>query len=214
MSRRARRNKHRDKRVGHAEREEAAQLLAEHHSYGRLDVSEFDARMTAALTARTAEDLSVLFEDLPGFGSRQITDPRQVDYQPHLYTRREAVKKGRLARPWYAQWWWLAAGAGLAGLSLLHWSLVFWVILVWLVIGYPVLTRVSPPPALLRRRRGVQVHAVLTDWELGQVEQQLRMNRLAHAITMYRRFTGTDYREAEQQVSRMRRSIMPPGRGT
>lgn len=168
---------------------------------------EFDTRMTAALQARTADDLTVLFDDLPGTTARTVTDPRKVDFQPHLYERRRTLDDGRLARPWYAQWWWIAAAAGLAGLSLLHWSAVFWVVMVWLVIGYPVLNRVKPPPALMRRRRGVPVHAVLTDWELGQVEQQLRSNRFAHAITTYRRFTGASYHEAEQQVSRLRRSI-------
>ncbi|WP_195908965.1 DUF1707 domain-containing protein [Microlunatus sp. Gsoil 973] len=52
-------------RIGDAERDRAVQFLQEHHSQGRLDPTEFDERMTAALRAKTQADLDRLFTDLP-----------------------------------------------------------------------------------------------------------------------------------------------------
>ncbi len=52
-------------RIGDAERDRAADYLREHMSVGRLTQDEFDERVTAALSARTAADLEPLFSDLP-----------------------------------------------------------------------------------------------------------------------------------------------------
>lgn len=52
-------------RVGDAERESAVQALGDHYAAGRLSQEEFDERSTAAWSARTAGDLTVLFGDLP-----------------------------------------------------------------------------------------------------------------------------------------------------
>ena len=53
-------------RIGDAERDEAIVLLREHMSAGRITAEEFDERMSAALTAKTRGELTVLFNDLPG----------------------------------------------------------------------------------------------------------------------------------------------------
>lgn len=53
-------------RIGTAEREQAAALLGEHFSAGRLDTGEFDDRVRRAYQARTTAELAVLFGDLPG----------------------------------------------------------------------------------------------------------------------------------------------------
>lgn len=52
-------------RIGDAERDRAAEYLREHMSVGRLSQEEFDERVSAALSARTAADLAPLFSDLP-----------------------------------------------------------------------------------------------------------------------------------------------------
>lgn len=52
-------------RIGDAERDQAAQFLQDHHAQGRLDPTEFDERLTAALQAKTQADLDRLFIDLP-----------------------------------------------------------------------------------------------------------------------------------------------------
>lgn len=52
-------------RVGDAERERVADLLAEHHAAGRLSPAELDERLTATLSARTRDDLLAPLADLP-----------------------------------------------------------------------------------------------------------------------------------------------------
>jgi Domain of unknown function (DUF1707) len=52
-------------RVSDRERDQAAQVLQAAFAEGRLDDDEFDERMRAALTARTAADLDQLTADLP-----------------------------------------------------------------------------------------------------------------------------------------------------
>ncbi len=52
-------------RIGDVERDRAADYLREHMSVGRLTQDEFDERVGAALSARTAADLEPLFSDLP-----------------------------------------------------------------------------------------------------------------------------------------------------
>jgi hypothetical protein len=52
-------------RVGTAEREQAAEALGKHFAAGRLDVDEYDDRVGRAYAAKTADELAVLFTDLP-----------------------------------------------------------------------------------------------------------------------------------------------------
>jgi hypothetical protein len=52
-------------RVGDAERERVADLLAEHHAAGRLTLPELDERLTAILSARTRDELTAPLADLP-----------------------------------------------------------------------------------------------------------------------------------------------------
>ena len=59
-------------RIGDAERERATSLLAQHYADGRLDHEEYDERLDAIWTARTQQDLAVLFADLP----RPVAAPR------------------------------------------------------------------------------------------------------------------------------------------
>ncbi|MBK8462039.1 MAG: DUF1707 domain-containing protein [Nigerium sp.] len=52
-------------RLSDAERDEAASMLRDHFEAGRLDASEFDERLSGALSARFAGDFIPLFADLP-----------------------------------------------------------------------------------------------------------------------------------------------------
>jgi hypothetical protein len=56
-------------RIGTAERQRAIELLREHTSAGRLELEEFEERVTAAHQARTAPELDGLFRDLPPLDS-------------------------------------------------------------------------------------------------------------------------------------------------
>lgn len=52
-------------RIGDAERDVAASELGDHFAAGRLSHEEFDERLEAAWRARSADDLRLLFTDLP-----------------------------------------------------------------------------------------------------------------------------------------------------
>ncbi|WP_203960474.1 DUF1707 SHOCT-like domain-containing protein [Actinocatenispora thailandica] len=52
-------------RIGDAERESAVQALGEHMKAGRLQVDEYSERSGRAAEARTADELTSLFTDLP-----------------------------------------------------------------------------------------------------------------------------------------------------
>ncbi|MGW3965438.1 DUF1707 domain-containing protein [Amycolatopsis sp. NPDC005003] len=52
-------------RIGTAEREEAARLLADHFGMGRISPDEYESRVTDAYAAMTLGDLRPLFRDLP-----------------------------------------------------------------------------------------------------------------------------------------------------
>lgn len=52
-------------RIGDAERDEVLNALQEHLAAGRLDVEEYEQRTERVVTARYAEDLGALLEDLP-----------------------------------------------------------------------------------------------------------------------------------------------------
>ena len=67
-------------RVSDAERERAVDLLSEHAAQGRLGVDELDARLEAALAARTRGELLALTSDLPDDpgGGRSTTTRRRA----------------------------------------------------------------------------------------------------------------------------------------
>ena len=76
-------------RIGNSERETAVRELGEHFAEGRLDADEYEERATAAYAARTADDLALLFKDLPGGGGAAtvaIPPPSApYPYPPHPY---------------------------------------------------------------------------------------------------------------------------------
>ena len=61
-------------RVSDAEREAAADQLAEHFAAGLLGQAEFDDRVGRAMSARTRADLSGLFAGLPGTGAPAVPE--------------------------------------------------------------------------------------------------------------------------------------------
>jgi GntR family transcriptional regulator len=64
-------------RVSDAEREAAADWLAEHFAAGRLDQAEFDDRVGRAMIAKTRADLSGLVADLSETGAPAVPEPPQ-----------------------------------------------------------------------------------------------------------------------------------------
>ncbi|WP_285751676.1 NINE protein [Lentzea sp. NBRC 105346] len=52
-------------RIGNQQREEAINALNDHFAAGRVDISEYENRVTRATTAQTYQELADLFSDLP-----------------------------------------------------------------------------------------------------------------------------------------------------
>ncbi len=69
-------------RIGNAEREAAVRELGEHYAAGRIDGAEYEERTSAAYAARTADDLTPLFADLP---HEQPTVAVAADAAPTVY---------------------------------------------------------------------------------------------------------------------------------
>ncbi|MEL4356373.1 MULTISPECIES: DUF1707 SHOCT-like domain-containing protein [unclassified Luteococcus] len=87
-------------RIGDAEREQAAELLREHLTAGRLDHAEFDERIGQALQARTQSQLDRLFLDLPGKRPGQAVVPAR-DEAPLEWIDEEPEP---VPMPWWTHW--------------------------------------------------------------------------------------------------------------
>jgi hypothetical protein len=99
-------------RVGTLEREQTVDALTAHATAGRLDPEEFDARISAALTARTVDDLRPLLADLPALTRHSATSGKPTRHRG----RRLRVLPGSL-QPWLATSLvtivvWAASGGG------------------------------------------------------------------------------------------------------
>jgi hypothetical protein len=101
-------------RVGDAEREQAMSHLAQHYADGRLEHEEYAERLDAIWTARTRQDLALLFDDLP----REVAPVRPAS--PAVAAR------GRRPIPW------LPVLAILIGLSILLEGAPVWVAIFFL----------------------------------------------------------------------------------
>lgn len=69
-------------RIGDEERNAAAAALGEHYAHGRLEAHEYEERVTAAYTARTAGELERLFADLPRPGLLHPVLPHPAPVMP------------------------------------------------------------------------------------------------------------------------------------
>ena len=70
-------------RIGDAERERAAAVLADHYTAGRLTTEEHSERLDRVWAARTRSDLLPIFRDLPGeYGPVQAPDQRVRTEEP------------------------------------------------------------------------------------------------------------------------------------
>jgi len=76
-------------RVGDAERDRVADLLAEHHAAGRLTLAELDERLTATWSARTRDELTDPLADLPAAPRTPVPaarpqSPPDIGWRMHL----------------------------------------------------------------------------------------------------------------------------------
>jgi Domain of unknown function (DUF1707) len=85
-----------DWRVGTADRDKAAEALAEHFAAGRLTVAEFQSRLDTVYAATTARELAKVTADLPYLAAgRQAAASAG---RPARWSRNGAAAPGRLSR--------------------------------------------------------------------------------------------------------------------
>ncbi|GAB3705477.1 hypothetical protein GCM10028815_16510 [Mariniluteicoccus flavus] len=95
-------------RIGDVERDDAARLLQEHLTAGRLDHEEFSTRMEGALVATHQSQLAGLFSDLPG--------RRPGELATHAPPLPVVAEKRADWRPWA-----FAGAAALGVMGLMNW---------------------------------------------------------------------------------------------
>jgi Domain of unknown function (DUF1707) len=71
-------DRHPELRAGDGDRQRVAERLRQAHAEGRLDLDEFDQRVTAAYSARTYGDLDALTADLPPEPAPAIRAPAPI----------------------------------------------------------------------------------------------------------------------------------------
>jgi hypothetical protein len=115
-------------RAGDADRERVAQRLRRAHDEGRLDLDEFDERITSAYAARTFADLDELTADLP-----PDTTPARTP------VRRDRVDRPVQRRPDKAavQMWATASVVNIAIWGILAVSVGVWVYPWWIWVAAP-----------------------------------------------------------------------------
>lgn len=218
-----------DLRIGDAERDDAARLLQDHLTAGRLDHDEFSARVAAAIGATHRSQLDGLFADLPG--------PR-----PGATVPAAAASPVAVANPAPVRWRpWAIGGLATAGVfgvvgmmlgmvpgahehgpmmehgrghhgppgaeaGLAHhgfpWFGLFWLAVVVAGLVWVVAHRVRTAevnPAAERRA------ATLTGEQRAAIDRELRAGHRVRAIRLFRRATGASLAEATAAISAWQR---------
>jgi hypothetical protein len=98
-------------RISDAERQQVADTLSKHYAEGRLDHSEHDERVTAAMNAKTRGDLRGLLDDLPptapetgGPASGLVPPPAHRHRQHLMLYVLLAVLLMATVGSWFAPW--------------------------------------------------------------------------------------------------------------
>ncbi|VEJ58069.1 DUF1707 domain-containing protein [Arachnia propionica] len=177
-------------RIGDAERDEAIVLLREHMSAGRITAEEFDERMSAALTAKTRGELTVLFNDLPG---RTPGDPyaahTPAPVQP-VMEQHPAAKQSKY-KPLA-----IVVVLTLLAMSLRHWGIPL--LMLGLLLFY--VLNLSGESRSSRHQLQQQPPRGLHPPEREELVALLRQNQRLLAIKRYREMTGANLLTAKNAI--------------
>ena len=177
-------------RIGDAERDEAIVLLREHMSAGRITAEEFDERMSAALTAKTRGELTVLFNDLPG---RAPGDP----YPVHTPAPVQPVNQQRPAKQSrYKSLAVVVAVLVILAMVLRHWGIPL--LMMGLLLFY--VLNLSGGSRGSRHQLQQQPPRGLRPPEREELVALLRQNQRLLAIKRYREMTGANLLTAKNAI--------------
>ena len=184
-------------RIGDAERDEAIALLREHMSAGRITAEEFDERMSAALTAKTRGELTVLFNDLPG---RLPGDPHTVQTMPAPI--QPVAGQHPAKQSWYKP---LAVVVVLAILAM---GLRHWVVpLLMMGILFYYFSNSSNDSRGSRQQLQQQTPQDLRSPERQELVALLRQNQRLLAIKRYREMTGANLLTAKNAIDALNEEL-------
>jgi hypothetical protein len=89
-------------RVGHDDRQRVVDVLAEAYAAGRLDLGEYEERVTSAYAARTDVELAALTADLPLPPARPRPSAGPYPALPDVAPRAAPHRAGAAVLPWAA----------------------------------------------------------------------------------------------------------------
>ena len=184
-------------RIGDSEREYAVELLQDHFSAGRLEVAEFEQSMDQAFHAKTSQDLSVLFDDLPG--ATPVPSKRVATTPPANRTKGPTTS------------------LGVVGVMLIVMSLVLvitsrgrlWPIMFVVPIAFGLSTSMRKrSPGQPAQLEPSPVHPTqLTAAERANIRQLIMADKPVAAIKKYRQVTGASLVEAKQFIDQYAKQL-------
>ena len=127
-------------RASDRDREVALDTLGQAYADGRLDHAEYDARATAATTAKVLADLVPHLEDLVPDGNRGALEPRAAGSVARPDLHEQAVRRWAKDRR--------EALTGLVGLSVITWTI--WAVTMWGGFPWPLFPMLAAVVNLLR----------------------------------------------------------------
>ncbi|GAB3625095.1 hypothetical protein GCM10027418_31820 [Mariniluteicoccus endophyticus] len=222
-----------DLRIGDVERDDAARLLQEHLTAGRLDHEEFALRMEGALRATHRSQLDELFLDLPG-------------RRPGATVPQQAAPLPAVAKPAHHPWFpyaigALAVGSVVSGMALVHeamdpdviiqrggrggrhghlppeviaehlhfpWMPLLLFVLVVGTLAFVLARRATTPSTTAGPRPS---EATLTGKQRAAIDREVRAGHRVRAIKLFREATGAGLKDATMVVSAWERRMKARG---
>ena len=127
-------------RASDRDRDVALEALGEAYADGRLDHAEYDARATAATTAKVLADLVPHLEDLVPDASHAALEPRATGSLARPDLHEQAVRRWAKDRR--------EALTGLVGISVITWTI--WAVTMWGGFPWPLFPVLAAVVNLLR----------------------------------------------------------------
>ena len=149
-------------RASDRDRDVALEALGEAYADGRLDHAEYDARATAATTAKVLADLVPHLEDLVPDASHAALEPRATGSLARPDLHEQAVRRWAKDRR--------EALTGLVGISVITWTI--WAVTMWGGFPWPLFPVLAAVVNLLRIQ--MQKQDIVEDHERHLLEREAK----------------------------------------